>query len=288
MNFFRVGHELYLADLPGYGYAKVPEAVRQGWERLVTSYLEDARRWRSACSWWTRATSRGRATRRCGRAWSTDGCPTCWPPPRRTSWAAASGRGACARCARGLGPRATRRRRRERGATGRESTPCGPRSGARRGRREERDGTGGMTAGESQAAGDRTAGARSGPGSAADRGARGAAARAAAQAPAARGRPQDPRPLRAQGDEHPGPQRHGPRAGRRRRGGDEEARPHLQDPAEPDREERPPLRGGRAGDACPTATASCARRSRTTCPGPTTSTSRPRRSASSTCAPATP
>ena len=40
VNFFRVGHELYLADLPGYGYAKVPEAVRQGWERLVVSYLD--------------------------------------------------------------------------------------------------------------------------------------------------------------------------------------------------------------------------------------------------------
>jgi GTP-binding protein len=40
VNFFRAGHELYLADLPGYGYAKVPEAVRQGWERLVVSYLD--------------------------------------------------------------------------------------------------------------------------------------------------------------------------------------------------------------------------------------------------------
>jgi len=40
VNFFRVGDELYLADLPGYGYARVPEATRQGWERLVVSYLE--------------------------------------------------------------------------------------------------------------------------------------------------------------------------------------------------------------------------------------------------------
>jgi GTP-binding protein len=39
VNFFRLGDELYLVDLPGYGYAKVPEAVRQGWERLVLSYL---------------------------------------------------------------------------------------------------------------------------------------------------------------------------------------------------------------------------------------------------------
>ena len=41
VNFFRAGHELYFADLPGYGYARVPEAVRQGWERLVVSYLDN-------------------------------------------------------------------------------------------------------------------------------------------------------------------------------------------------------------------------------------------------------
>ena len=40
VNFFRVGHELYLADLPGYGFARVPEATRQGWERLAVSYLD--------------------------------------------------------------------------------------------------------------------------------------------------------------------------------------------------------------------------------------------------------
>jgi GTP-binding protein len=39
VNFFRVDDEFYLADLPGYGYAKVPEAMRRGWEHLVTSYL---------------------------------------------------------------------------------------------------------------------------------------------------------------------------------------------------------------------------------------------------------
>jgi GTP-binding protein len=39
VNFFRVGDELYLADLPGYGYARVPETLRRGWERLVSAYL---------------------------------------------------------------------------------------------------------------------------------------------------------------------------------------------------------------------------------------------------------
>jgi GTP-binding protein len=39
INFFRVGNEFYLVDLPGYGYAKVPETMRRSWEALVTSYL---------------------------------------------------------------------------------------------------------------------------------------------------------------------------------------------------------------------------------------------------------
>jgi GTP-binding protein len=41
VNFFRVGDELYLADLPGYGYARVSQGEREGWEALVTSYLLD-------------------------------------------------------------------------------------------------------------------------------------------------------------------------------------------------------------------------------------------------------
>jgi GTP-binding protein len=39
VNFFRVADELYLADLPGYGYAKVPEAMRMEWESLAVAYL---------------------------------------------------------------------------------------------------------------------------------------------------------------------------------------------------------------------------------------------------------
>ena len=50
INFFNVkglgksargGHsELYLVDLPGYGYAKASRSAREEWERLVNSYLE--------------------------------------------------------------------------------------------------------------------------------------------------------------------------------------------------------------------------------------------------------
>jgi len=43
VNFYRVDQSLYLADLPGYGYARVPERVRSGWERLVRSYVEGRR-----------------------------------------------------------------------------------------------------------------------------------------------------------------------------------------------------------------------------------------------------
>jgi len=39
VNFYRAGNEMYLADLPGYGYARVPDEVRAGWEQIVTAYL---------------------------------------------------------------------------------------------------------------------------------------------------------------------------------------------------------------------------------------------------------
>ncbi len=40
VNFFRAGNELYLADLPGYGYARASHAERERFERLARSYLE--------------------------------------------------------------------------------------------------------------------------------------------------------------------------------------------------------------------------------------------------------
>jgi GTP-binding protein len=39
VNFYRMGSEMILVDLPGYGFAKVPDAVRRKWDLLVTSYL---------------------------------------------------------------------------------------------------------------------------------------------------------------------------------------------------------------------------------------------------------
>jgi len=40
INFFRVGPEQYLVDLPGYGYAAVPAAARAHWEELIGGYLQ--------------------------------------------------------------------------------------------------------------------------------------------------------------------------------------------------------------------------------------------------------
>jgi len=40
INFFRVNGKISLADLPGYGYAKVPLEVRKTWKPMVESYLQ--------------------------------------------------------------------------------------------------------------------------------------------------------------------------------------------------------------------------------------------------------
>jgi GTP-binding protein len=39
INFFALGTDARLVDLPGYGYAKVPQAVRAQWRTMVGSYL---------------------------------------------------------------------------------------------------------------------------------------------------------------------------------------------------------------------------------------------------------
>lgn len=39
INFFDVNGRIYFADLPGYGYAKVPKKVKQRWGEVMTGYL---------------------------------------------------------------------------------------------------------------------------------------------------------------------------------------------------------------------------------------------------------
>lgn len=41
LNLFRTPAGLYLVDLPGFGYAKVPEAIRRGWAELIERYLRE-------------------------------------------------------------------------------------------------------------------------------------------------------------------------------------------------------------------------------------------------------
>jgi len=40
INLFRLVHGGMLADLPGYGYAKVPERLRRHWEATLSQYLQ--------------------------------------------------------------------------------------------------------------------------------------------------------------------------------------------------------------------------------------------------------
>ncbi len=39
INYFSLGEEAYLVDLPGYGYAKVSKAERDRWGRLMEAYF---------------------------------------------------------------------------------------------------------------------------------------------------------------------------------------------------------------------------------------------------------
>src|ERR671910_859047 len=40
INFFALDGAQRLVDLPGYGYAKVPERIREHWQELLTRYIE--------------------------------------------------------------------------------------------------------------------------------------------------------------------------------------------------------------------------------------------------------
>ena len=40
VNFYRINEAVWFVDLPGYGFAKVPEAIRGGWGPMVEGYLE--------------------------------------------------------------------------------------------------------------------------------------------------------------------------------------------------------------------------------------------------------
>ena len=48
INFFTVGEDHYLVDLPGYGYANAPVAVVEKWQKLLKQYLSGRQNLRRA------------------------------------------------------------------------------------------------------------------------------------------------------------------------------------------------------------------------------------------------
>ncbi|MEW5942950.1 MAG: ribosome biogenesis GTP-binding protein YihA/YsxC [Pseudomonadota bacterium] len=41
INFFSLGDNRFLVDLPGYGYADVPEEIRSHWKQVLSAYLQN-------------------------------------------------------------------------------------------------------------------------------------------------------------------------------------------------------------------------------------------------------
>jgi len=44
IHFFMVNKAFYLVDLPGYGYARLPQSVKRSWRGIIENYLESSRR----------------------------------------------------------------------------------------------------------------------------------------------------------------------------------------------------------------------------------------------------
>ena len=42
INFYNINDTLYFVDLPGYGYAKVPQKVQEQWGKMINGYLENS------------------------------------------------------------------------------------------------------------------------------------------------------------------------------------------------------------------------------------------------------
>lgn len=44
INFYNINDAMYLVDLPGYGYAKVSEAEKEKWGRMIERYLQTSKK----------------------------------------------------------------------------------------------------------------------------------------------------------------------------------------------------------------------------------------------------
>ncbi len=49
LNFFNLGGQLILVDLPGYGYAKVSRSTQATWQRLMRYYLKERANLKRVC-----------------------------------------------------------------------------------------------------------------------------------------------------------------------------------------------------------------------------------------------
>lgn len=47
INFYNINDAMYLVDLPGYGYAKVTQEVKEQWGRLIERYLHGSKQLRA-------------------------------------------------------------------------------------------------------------------------------------------------------------------------------------------------------------------------------------------------
>ena len=43
INFYKINGEMYLVDLPGYGYAKVSQAEKEKWGKMIEKYLHSSK-----------------------------------------------------------------------------------------------------------------------------------------------------------------------------------------------------------------------------------------------------
>jgi GTP-binding protein len=47
INFYNINSEMYLVDLPGYGYAKVSQSEKEKWGKLIERYLHGSKQLRA-------------------------------------------------------------------------------------------------------------------------------------------------------------------------------------------------------------------------------------------------
>lgn len=43
INFYNVNNALYFVDLPGYGFANVPQSVKEKWGKMIENYLKSSK-----------------------------------------------------------------------------------------------------------------------------------------------------------------------------------------------------------------------------------------------------